>query len=117
MLFLINDTVYIYLLHQLRLKFSSTKKPCVFFSETQEVTHPTRAPEANPRKPGASKQARFNVIFSMAQSIYLLNSDETSGSGYLEGEDIFFQMKSFDKQLLVKTFFASMMYILMMQFC
>lgn len=34
-------------------------------------------------KPGASKQARFNVIFSMAQSIYLLNSDETSGSGCL----------------------------------
>lgn len=55
-------------------------------------SHPTLSASGKPRKPGASKQARFNVIFSMAQSIYLLNSDETSGSGYF-GED-FLKLKS-----------------------
>ena len=67
---------------------------------------PHRCPQANPRKPGASKQARFNVIFSMAQSIYLLNSDETSGSGYLEGEDFLLKMKSFFQTTFGEDFFC-----------
>ena len=36
-----------------------------------------------PRSFGASKQARFNAIFSMAQNIYQLSSDEASESGTL----------------------------------
>ena len=72
----------------------------------QRKKMPHRCPEANPRKPGASKQARFNVIFSMAQSIYLLNSDETSGSGYLEGEYIFFLNEVFFPNNFGEDFFC-----------
>ena len=127
-------------------------KNCMFFLKISGrhpviFIHPSPSKEkkchTGARKPiqgsqGLRSKHGSMLFFFMAQSIYLLNSDETSGSGYLEGEYIFFfKWSLFSKQLWWRLFLCScylkgedisgwymderccfsMMYILKMQFC